>query len=248
MNLQQLLYQLPLLQVHGNTDVEVQSVQADSRKVTTGVCFVAIRGTVADGHRFIEACVAQGAVAVICESLPQTLVADVTYVQVRDTSLALGIVAGNFYGNPSAHLKIVGVTGTNGKTSVVTLLHRLFMAMGYQCGLVSTVQNQINHEIIPSTHTTPDPLQLHHLFYKMKEAGCEFCFMEVSSHAVVQNRIEGVQFTGAVFTNITHDHLDYHKTFENYLKAKKRFFDELHPSAFALVNGDDRNEIGRAHV
>lgn len=213
----------------------------DSRKVKQRDCFVAVKGTASDGHNFISKCIEQGACAIICEVLPEELNAKVTYIKVHSTSKVLGVLANNFYDNPSAKMKVIGVTGTNGKTSTVTLLFRLFRALGKNVGLLSTVQNQINEEIIPSTHTTPDAISLNALMKQMADAGCEYCFMEVSSHAVDQCRIEGLKFTGAVFTNITHDHLDYHKTFENYLKAKKRFFDELPSSAFALINSDDRN-------
>jgi UDP-N-acetylmuramoyl-L-alanyl-D-glutamate--2,6-diaminopimelate ligase len=227
----------------GSLQKEILSLQIDSRKVKQGDCFIAIKGSAADGHNYISTCIEQGATAVVCEVLPTDINPDVTYIQVQNSSKALGVMSGNFYDNPSANLKVVGVTGTNGKTSTATLLFRLFRQMGYKVGLLSTVQNQINDEVIPSTHTTPDAIALNVLLRKMLDEGCEYCFMEVSSHAVDQNRIEGIRFTGAVFTNITHDHLDYHKTFENYLKAKKRFFDDLPPSAFALTNVDDRNGL-----
>lgn len=215
----------------------------DSGKVKQGDCFIAVKGTASDGHNFIAKCIEQGARAIVCEVLPQELKLDVTYIIVQNSSKAIGALASNFYDNPSGKMKVVGVTGTNGKTSTVTLLFRLFRAIGRNVGLLSTVQNQINEEVIPSTHTTPDAISLNALMGQMVDAGCEYCFMEVSSHAVDQNRIEGLTFTGGVFTNITHDHLDYHKTFENYLKVKKRFFDELPTTAFALVNTDDRNGI-----
>ena len=239
--LKDILYGGSLKQVIGSTDVEINQLQLDSRKVSTGDCFIAIKGTNQDGHQFIAQCIEKGAIAIVCEELPANIVAGVTYVKVQQAAKAVGIIACNFYGNPSEKMKVVGVTGTNGKTSVVTLLFRLLRKMDKKIGLLSTVQNQINEEVIPSTHTTPDPISLNRLMNQMVDAGCEYCFMEVSSHAVDQHRIEGLKFTGAVFTNLTHDHLDYHKTFENYLKAKKRFFDELPTSAWALVNVDDRN-------
>ena len=239
--LKDILYGVSLKQVVGSTDVEIQHLQLDSRKVSTGDCFIAVKGTTQDGHQYIDQCIEKGAVAIVCEEIPAVTQTGVTYVKVQQAGRAVGIIAANFYGNPSDQMKVVGVTGTNGKTSVVTLLFRLLRKMGKNVGLLSTVQNQINEEVIPSTHTTPDAINLNRLMRQMVDAGCEYCFMEVSSHAVDQHRIEGLKFTGAVFTNLTHDHLDYHKTFENYLKAKKRFFDELPATAFALVNTDDRN-------
>jgi UDP-N-acetylmuramoyl-L-alanyl-D-glutamate--2,6-diaminopimelate ligase len=196
-----------------------------------------------DGHNFIDKAIENGAVAILCEQLPESRQETVTYVKVADSSYALGIIACNYFDNPSEKLKLVGVTGTNGKTTSVTLLFNLFRSLGYSAGLLSTVQNKINQTVIPATHTTPDALVLNELLAEMAEKGCEYVFMEVSSHAVVQNRIAGIRFTGAVFTNITHDHLDYHKTFDEYIKAKKRFFDQLPAQAFALVNRDDRNGL-----
>lgn len=228
-------------EIKGPINVDVSALQLDSRKVAVGSCFIAMKGTAVDGHRFIQQCVERGAKAIVCEDLPAELNSNVTYIKVADCSKATGIMADNFFEHPSAQMKVVGVTGTNGKTSTVTLLYRLFVKMGEKVGLLSTVQNQINDKVIAATHTTPDAITLNLLMKQMVDAGCEYCFMEVSSHAVVQNRITGLKFSGAVFTNITHDHLDYHKTFENYLRAKKRFFDELPPTAFALVNIDDRN-------
>lgn len=240
-SLADILHSLATTHIVGSIKVEVVQLQIDSRKVAKGDCFIAIKGTASDGHAFIDKCIEQGAVAIVCEVLPQTLLPNVTYIQVENSSKALGVLAGNFYGNPSAKMKVVGVTGTNGKTSVATLLFRMFRQLGYNVGLLSTVQNQINEEIIPSTHTTPDAINLNRLMKQMVDAGCEYCFMEVSSHAVDQNRIEGLKFAGAIFTNITHDHLDYHKTFDNYIKAKKKFFDGLSAQSFALTNIDDRN-------
>jgi UDP-N-acetylmuramoyl-L-alanyl-D-glutamate--2,6-diaminopimelate ligase len=238
--LRDILYRVPLVSVAGNTEQEVTSVQFDSRKVEQGCVFVATRGTVSDGHGYIPLAIDKGAAAVVCEELPQDLNPSITYVQTSDSTLALGILASNFYGNPSSKLKLVGVTGTNGKTTSVTLLFNLFRKLGYNTGLISTVENKINDSVIPSTHTTPDAVALNHLLSQMVENGCQYAFMEVSSHAVVQNRIAGVKFAGAEFTNITHDHLDYHKTFEEYIKAKKLFFDNLSSDAFAVVNADDK--------
>ena len=221
-------------------DADVKGLTFDSRKVLPGFLFVAVSGTVSDGHDFIAKAIDAGAGAVVCERLPESVDDRITYVTVKNSADALGVMASNFNGNPSAQLKLVGVTGTNGKTTTVTLLYQLFSALGYNAGLISTVENRIIHEPIPSTHTTPDPIQLNELLKKMVRAGCTHAFMEVSSHAIDQERIAGLKFTGALFTNITHDHLDYHKTFENYIKAKKRFFDELGADAFALVNVDDK--------
>jgi UDP-N-acetylmuramoyl-L-alanyl-D-glutamate--2,6-diaminopimelate ligase len=221
-------------------DLDVKGIAFDSRKVETGFVFVAVRGTLSDGHEYITRAVEAGALAVVCERMPEIVDESVTYVTVRNSGHALGVMASNFFGNPSEKLKLVGVTGTNGKTTSVTLLYQLFSALGYNVGLISTVENKIIDESIPSTHTTPDPLQLNALLKRMITAGCGYAFMEVSSHAVDQERIAGLRFAGAVFTNITHDHLDYHKTFENYIKAKKKFFDELPSDAFALVNADDK--------
>ena len=239
--LKDILNRVATVQVVGSVEVGVNQLQIDSRKVQAGDCFVAIKGNAVDAHKFIAQVIQQGATSIICQILPTEIAENVTYVVVADSSKALGQLASNYYGNPSADMKVVGVTGTNGKTSVATLLFRLFRALGNNVGLLSTVQNQINEEVIPSTHTTPDAINLNKLMRQMVDAGCTYCFMEVSSHAVDQNRISGLQFTGAVFTNLTHDHLDYHKTFDNYIKAKKRFFDELPATAFALTNSDDRN-------
>lgn len=241
--LSEIIQQIAVQETIGSLEKPISALQIDSRRINSGDCFIAIKGTQADGHQFTSTAVQQGAVAIICEVLPKDLLPHVTYIKVLNSSKALGILASNFYDRPSTHLKIVGITGTNGKTSTATLLFRLFKKLGHSVGLLSTVQNQINDEVIPSTHTTPDAITLQALLKKMVEKHCEYCFMEVSSHAVDQNRIEGIRFTGAIFTNITHDHLDYHKTFENYLKAKKRFFDELPATAFAITNTDDRNGL-----
>lgn len=240
-NLKSILHAIPVQEVVGQLDVEVVSLCFDSRQVVFGSLFIAVRGVHTDGHLFVEKAIAFGARAVIVEELPTETLDSVVYIVVADSALALGIVASNFYDNPSKKLKLVGVTGTNGKTTVATLLFQLFSELGYQVGLLSTVQNQIGGRIIPATHTTPDPIQLNHLLSEMVEEGCDYCFMEVSSHAVVQQRIAGLKFTGAIFTNITHDHLDFHKTFSSYIKAKKKFFDDLDTAAFALTNEDDRN-------
>lgn len=221
-------------------DVDIQGLAFDSRKVLPGYAFIAVRGTLSDGHDFIRKAIDAGAKAIVCERLPEAVDENITYVTVKSSAQALGFMAANFFGNPSGQLKLVGVTGTNGKTTTVTLLYQLFTALGYNVGLISTVENRIIDEPVPATHTTPDPIQLNELLKKMITAGCTHAFMEVSSHAVHQERIAGLTFAGALFTNITHDHLDYHQTFENYIKAKKRFFDDLGADAFALVNADDK--------
>lgn len=228
-------------QAIGDTNRTVTSIQQDSRKVAAGDLFVAIRGTAVDSHQFIDDVINKGATTIVCESLPATLSENSTYIRVENTALALGKLASNFYGNPSEKLTLVGVTGTNGKTSVATLLFELFTALGNKVGLLSTVENKIGNEIVPSTHTTPDAVSLNALLKRMVDNRCNYCFMEVSSHAIDQHRIGSLQFAGGIFTNITHDHLDYHKTFANYLKAKKVFFDNLPKGAFALSNIDDRN-------
>ncbi len=238
--LKDILYKVPLQTVVGSTAVPVQSMSFDSRKVEKDSLFFAVRGTQVDGHQFISQAIEKGAKSIVCEQMPDETLEGITYVQVENAAGALGIAAANFYDNPSAKMKIVAITGTNGKTTVVTLLHQLFMKLGYNTGLLSTVVNKINDTPIAATHTTPDALQLNSLLAKMLEAGCTHCFMEASSHAIVQHRTTGLQFAGAVFTNISHDHLDYHKTFEEYIKAKKMLFDDLPSSAFALVNVDDK--------
>jgi len=239
--LKDILYKVGLIEIIGSTNVAITALSFDSRKIEKDSLFVAVKGTLSDGHKYIDDTIAKGAIAVLCEELPQTINDKITYIKVNDTSAALGIIAGNFYDNPSESILLVGVTGTNGKTTTVTLLFNLFKKMGYKVGLLSTVKNQINNDIIAATHTTPDAIQLNALLRQMLDKGCTHCFMEVSSHAVVQNRIAGIHFAGAIFTNITHDHLDYHKTFDEYIKAKKRFFDLLSPDAFALTNKDDAN-------
>lgn len=241
--LKDILYKVSLYSVSGSTDIEINGIFFDSRHVGKGSLFVATIGTQSDGHHYIDKSIEKGAVAIVCQVMPADLKPGVTYVQVVNSSAALGIMASNYYGNPSSKLILVGVTGTNGKTTTVTLLHRLFLSLGYHTGMLSTVENMINEEVIPSTHTTPDAVSLNHFLSKMVESGCTHCFMEVSSHAVVQHRINGLHFKGAVFTNITHDHLDYHKTFDEYIKAKKGFFDLLGSDAFALVNNDDKRGL-----
>ncbi len=239
--LSDILYKTRLEEIIGSTNVAISSVTFDSRRVKKDSLFIATRGTASDGHHYIELAIESGALAIVCEDLPETLKENVTYVKVLDSSASLGYIACNFYDNPSEKLKLVGITGTNGKTTTVTLLFNLFRGLGCNVGLLSTVENKINTTVIPSTHTTPDALALNELLSKMVEAGCQYAFMEVSSHAIVQHRITGLKFTGAAFSNITHDHLDYHKTFEEYIRAKKLFFDNLQDDAFALTNKDDRN-------
>lgn len=238
--LKDILYKVSLTSTTGDMEVRVKDIVFDSRNVGKGSAFVAIKGTQVDGHEYIPAALAKGATIVVCETLPEEIAPGVTYVQVVNSAKALGIMAANYYGNPSDKINVVAVTGTNGKTTTVTLLHQLFMAMGYSTGLLSTVENKINNEVIPATHTTPDAVSVQALLRKMFDAGCTHCFMEASSHAIVQERISGLKLIGAVFTNITHDHLDYHGTFDEYIKAKKKLFDELPKDAFALVNADDK--------
>lgn len=241
MQLQELLYGVAIKSLVGKPNVEVADLAFDSRVVKNNSLFFAISGTVVDGHNYINQTINSGAKVIICETMPADLLADVTYVAVESSSQALGVIASNFYRNPSAKLKLIGVTGTNGKTTIATLLFQLFRGLGFNVGLISTVQNHINDTVIPATHTTPNPIALNALLQDMLNAGCQYCFMEVSSHAVVQHRIAGLTFVGGIFSNITHDHLDFHKTFDSYLKAKKEFFDGLPKSAFALTNADDKN-------
>lgn len=241
MTLKDILYKCAIQRFVGNNDIAIDKITFDSRDITKDSVFVAIRGTVTDGHKYIDQVVEKGIAAVVCENLPQELNAEVCYVVVKDSSETLGLMAANFYDNPSEKLNLIGITGTNGKTTTVTLLYDLFKSLGYKTGLISTVRNRVNDKTYASTHTTPDPLHLNSLLAEMAEDGCEYCFMEVSSHAVVQNRITGLTFKGGIFSNLTHDHLDFHKTFDAYLEAKKTFFDRLPQNAFALVNIDDRN-------
>lgn len=235
-----ILRRIEVIKTYGSVDIDIHTIQFDSRKVNKGDAFVAIKGTQVDGHNYIEQVLQSGAKAIIFETLP-TKLEDVVYIHVESSSKALGIMASNFYDNPSSKLKLVGITGTNGKTTIASLLYKLFQNLGYPSGLLSTIQNKIENKIVAATHTTPDPLQINKLMDQMVNDGCEYCFMEVSSHAIDQDRIAGLEFAGGIFTNLSHDHLDYHLNFDNYLKAKKKFFDELLPEAFALTNTDDRN-------
>jgi UDP-N-acetylmuramoyl-L-alanyl-D-glutamate--2,6-diaminopimelate ligase len=255
-SLKDILYKAGLIDVIGSTDVSISSICSDSRNATGGSLFIAIKGTQRDGHAFMDQVTAAGISAVVCEVIPDNLDSKVTYVKVKDSAYSLGVIASNFFDNPSEKLRLVGITGTNGKTTTASLLYKLYASLGFGVGLISTIEYKITAsskipaeerntrgESIPSTHTTPDAIRLNQLIRQMVDAGCTYCFMEVSSHAVIQKRIAGLKFAGAVFTNITHDHLDYHKTFEEYVKAKKNFFDELDSDAFALVNKDDRNGV-----
>ncbi len=239
--LQNILYKVSIKALVGKTNVEVSTIAIDSRKVEAGGCFIAIHGGAQDGHHFINAAIDKGAIVIVCAVMPTQIHTGIVYVQVDDTATAAGKMAHAFYGEPSKQLKLVGVTGTNGKTTVATLLYKLFTSMDVQAGLISTVCNIINGELIPSTHTTPDVISLNQLLKRMVDAGCTHAFMEVSSHAIHQQRVNGLQFAGGVFTNITHDHLDYHKTFDEYIRVKKSFFDGLSDATFSISNMDDRN-------
>ena len=238
--LQELLYKTAIRSVVGKTDIDITTLHTDSRKVDKGSCFIAVKGSAVDGHDFITAAIEKGAIAIVCEQLPAELKEGITWVQVNNTGAAAGWMAHRFYGEPTNHLKLVGVTGTNGKTTIATLLFKLFSSLGFTCGLVSTVQNQIGEQVYEATHTTPDPISLNQLLKQMLDAGCEYVFMECSSHAIEQQRIAGLTFTGALFSNITHDHLDYHKTFDEYIRVKKSWFDDLPKTAFAISNADDK--------
>jgi len=239
-NLNDIVKDVALLSVRGSLDRPVRQIDFDSRKVGEGSLFVAVRGTQTDGHQFIENAIAQGAAVIVAEEAPAAVPGDVTVIRVADSARALGYLAANFFDRPSEKLKLVGVTGTNGKTTTVTLMYELFTGLGYRAGLLSTIENRIAGEVVPATHTTPDAVYLNRLLAHMVDAGCDYAFMEASSHAIDQRRIAGLAFDGAVFTNISHDHLDYHKTFRAYIEAKKRLFDELPPTAFALTNIDDK--------
>lgn len=250
MELKKLIHTLDVLETVGADDVKIAGIQSDSRKVENGFLFVAVRGTAVDGHAYIDGAIAKGAVAIICEELPllsEEKVASferkLCFIRVKDSADALGKLVSTWYDNPSDKLTLVGVTGTNGKTTIATLLYEMFRKMGHKVGLISTVCNYIDGEAIPTEHTTPDPITLHSLMAWMVEAGCEYAFMEVSSHSIDQKRISGLSFDGGIFTNLTRDHLDYHKTVENYLKAKKKFFDDLPADAFALTNADDKSGL-----
>ena len=241
MKLKELLKDIPVVAVVGSEDIEITGVNIDSRRIKEGHLFVAMKGTQVDGHKFVPKAVELGAKAVLCEDMPEQKAEGVTYVQVESTEDAVGKVATTFHGNPSTKLKLVGVTGTNGKTTIATLLYNMFTKMGHKCGLLSTVCNYIVDEAIPADHTTPDPIELNALLDRMVQAGCEYAFMAFSSHAIAQTRIGRLTFAGGIFTNLTRDHLDYHKTFENYRNAKKAFFDSLPKTAFAITNADDKN-------
>lgn len=241
MKLQELLYDIKPIQIIGDVEKEVTGVNIDSRKIEKGHLFIAMKGTQTDGHAYIAKAIELGATAILLEDMPQQYTEGITYIQVESTEDSVGKVATAFYGNPSHHLILVGVTGTNGKTTVATLLYNMFRRMGHKCGLLSTVCNYIEDKAVPADHTTPDPIELNALLSEMVKAGCEYAFMECSSHAIHQKRIGGLKFAGALFTNLTRDHLDYHKTFENYRNAKKAFFDGLSKDAFAITNADDKN-------
>ena len=241
MKLSEIIQDIKPLNVTGDTSVEVNGIHIDSRKIAEGYLFVAMKGTQVDGHQYIDKAIAQGACAVLLEDMPANPSPEITYIQVESTEEAVGPVATAFYGNPSKKLKLVGVTGTNGKTTIATLLYNMFRKFGHKCGLLSTVCNYIDGEAVPASHTTPDAIELNALLARMVDAGCEYAFMECSSHAIQQRRIGGLSFVGGIFTNLTRDHLDYHKTFENYRDAKKLFFDTLPKNAFAIINVDDKN-------
>jgi len=243
MQLKDILTRVQALQLTGDTSVAVKGLCIDSRKVEPGFVFVAVKGTLTDGHLYIDKAISLGAVAIVAETLPEERKDDVVYIEVRDSAAVVGIMADDFYGNPSEKMKVVGVTGTNGKTTIATLLYQLHECLGYKCGLISTVQNHIHDKIVAATHTTPDPVAVHSLLADMYAAGCTHVFMEVSSHAIHQQRIAGIRFTGGIFSNITHDHLDYHKTFDEYIRVKKMFFDNLPKTAFALTNADDKRGL-----
>ena len=243
MKLNELLKKIQPVDIIGSTDKEIAGVCIDSRQTEQGYLFMAMRGTQTDGHTYIPAAIGKGAVAVLCEELPQELAEDVTYIRVKDSEEAVGLVATTFYGDPTDKMELVGVTGTNGKTTVATLLYHTFRYFGYKVGLISTVCNYIDDQPVPTEHTTPDPITLNRLLGQMADAGCKYAFMEVSSHSIAQKRISGLRFAGGIFTNLTRDHLDYHKTVENYLRAKKKFFDDLPKTAFSLVNLDDKNGL-----
>lgn len=241
MLLKELLQTAGKYEISGSDEIEINGIEIDSRKIKDGNAFIAIRGTQADGHDYISKAIELGAKAIICEKLPEKTIESITYAVFSDTEDAVGKIATTFYGNPTEKLDLVGVTGTNGKTTIATLLYNMFRAFGYKAGLISTVCNYIDGEAIPTEHTTPDPITLNQLLGRMADEGCKYAFMEVSSHSVAQKRIGGLKFAGGIFTNLTRDHLDYHKTVENYLKAKKAFFDGLPKTAFALTNADDKN-------
>ena len=243
MKLEKITYQLPIVHSVGDLSTEFNNIHFDSRKVKKNDVFVAVVGSVSNGHDYIEKAIENGANAIICENLPETIKENITYIQVKNSAIALGKIASNFYGNPSQKLKLIGITGTNGKTTTSTLLYELGESLGFPCALISTIDIKIHKESIPSERTTPDILKINEILASAVEQGCEYAFMEVSSHGIDQHRIAGLHFSGAGFTNITHDHLDYHKTFHNYLSVKKKFFDDLSNDAFAITNTDDKNGV-----
>ena len=243
MKLEEILNGIHVAEIKGNITKEISGLEIDSRKIESGHMFVAVRGTQTDGHAYIGKAIEKGASVIVCETFPDNIDSDVTYIKVNDTEEVVGKLATAFYGHPTSKLKLIGVTGTNGKTTIATLLYNMFRLFGYKVGLISTVCNYIDDEAIPTEHTTPDPITLNKLLGRMADEGCKYVFMEVSSHSVVQKRIGGLQYSGGIFTNLTRDHLDYHKSFDNYLKAKKTFFDNLPKSAFALTNIDDKNGL-----
>lgn len=241
--LKDILYNINITSVSGNFAAEINDVQIDSRSVTKGTCFIAIKGNSYDGHIYIDKAISNGATVIVCEYLPEKTEPNVYYIVAENSASAAGFIANNFYDHPSEKIKLVGVTGTNGKTTIATLLYKLFSGLGYKCGLISTVQNQIADKVVSATHTTPDAISINRLIAQMVDAGCSHIFMEVSSHAIHQHRIAGLKFAGAIFTNITHDHLDYHKTFDEYIRVKKKFFDDLQASSFAITNADDKRGL-----
>jgi UDP-N-acetylmuramoyl-L-alanyl-D-glutamate--2,6-diaminopimelate ligase len=241
MNLKEILYKVAIEAVYGSTEVKVNTIQFDSRKIQLNDVFIAIRGTVSDGHDYIEKSIALGALVIVCDELPAELLTNVTYIKVKDTNNALAFMSANFYDNPSAKLKLIGITGTNGKTTIASLLYQLFKKAGYKVGLLSTVKIMVDEEEYKATHTTPDSLTINYYLNQMIQTNCEYCFMEVSSHGIHQKRTEALQFAGGVFTNLSHDHLDYHATFAEYRDVKKSFFDHLPKTAFAISNSDDKN-------
>jgi UDP-N-acetylmuramoyl-L-alanyl-D-glutamate--2,6-diaminopimelate ligase len=243
MVLRDILYKVKIRSVIGSTEIEINNVTIDSRKIRPGSLFIAVKGTAADGHQFIESAMEQGAIAIVCQEISFKKKDGVTLVQVEDSAAAAGFVAHNFYEQPSAKMKVMGVTGTNGKTTIATLSYKLFTSLGYKCGLLSTVENNIGNKAMPATHTTPDAVSLNALLRQMVDEGCTHVFMEASSHAIDQHRITGLEFAGGIFSNITHDHLDYHKSFDEYIRVKKSFFDDLPSSAFAISNADDKRGV-----
>ena len=245
--LKDILYKVDLERIEGSTNFAIPHICFDSREVQKDSLFIAVNGTLSDGHSFIDSAISKGAIGVVCENLPQTINPKVVYIKVKNSAQSLGIIASNFYDNPSEKLKLVGVTGTNGKTTVATLSHNLFQAMGYKAGLLSTVVYKIGSSSFNATHTTPDAIRLNQLMQEMVTAGCKYCFMEVSSHAIAQGRISGLEFDIALFTNISRDHLDYHKSFDDYIRAKKKFFDQLSSNAIAIVNKDDKHGATMLH-